>query len=176
MHRYGEEVPSLAQSSTRDDWKRTAYLLFERKRYHHAMSCFERAGLLHQRDIAGAYHLRENARTPGEEIMAGKAFEKVAHDSPEEEDKIRYLRVSADCFARANRFTHAARLYYTAREYDRSIECYLEVQAIDDAVRILTDHADAISARVTHETKGKARSHYLRNGQTGCVTLSQNIS
>ena len=165
VHQSGDMIPRLDSSSTPDAWAKTGRDLFERKKYRHAMSCFERADLTRERDIAEAFYLRENAQKPKDYVRASAAFETVANGSLA--DRVSYLCSAAKCLIQADRYLSAAKLYYSAEQYDDSIRCYLKKNAFDDIVHIL--HQGSVSGNLAEQAREKAKLHYLHNGRSEYV-------
>ncbi|CAE7232048.1 unnamed protein product, partial [Rhizoctonia solani] len=68
-----DPMPQLSVSSTEADWAKSGRLLFNKRLYPQAIFCFEKAGLLLERDIAAAYESRKQARL----LQAAKSVDRA---------------------------------------------------------------------------------------------------
>ncbi|KAJ7671947.1 hypothetical protein B0H17DRAFT_1208872 [Mycena rosella] len=167
----GTDTPRLAISSTVSEWEEQGRKLFANKRYRQSKHCFERALLPRQTAMAGAYHLRQEARkSPGgssrRAIEARKAafFEAAAAfvDCAKEDKTLAYFRIAAECFEDAGDDLQAAQSYRDAEEYTRSTELYRKLGNFDEAVAIVKTHKARIRPEVVTSVTSVARLYYFK--------------
>lgn len=134
--------------------------MFDAKNYREAVFCFERAHLHHERDIAKAWHLSDEAKTSWDYCKAGDAFESVARNSTSNTDKDTNLLLSVDCFLRGGSYLNAARLCFEIGKTELSVTYYLKATAFDDVHRILVEK-HPISEKLRLSARESVVSYYL---------------
>ncbi|KAI0757657.1 hypothetical protein C8Q80DRAFT_1092486 [Daedaleopsis nitida] len=175
MHPPNEPVPRLAVSSSKEEWAEAARSLFSKRHYSEAKLGFERAGLHHERDIALAYMLREEALSapavsrvgtgPSQSKLfsqAAKQFKAVADAEESEPEKRAYYRIAAECFSRCGAHHRAGVSYRAAEEYTLAAQAYRKAGSFDDAVEIIKSHTDDVEPEVVQKIRDVSRLHYIR--------------
>ena len=105
----GVDISSFGISSSPEEWEKFARSLFEKKRYAHAMECFQKASLHREAGVANAYYLRKKAgTTPSGQgsnlrrkrafVIAADAFVDCAFSAALDSEKPFYYRSAAQCF------------------------------------------------------------------------------
>ncbi|KAL4069231.1 hypothetical protein J3A83DRAFT_4536273 [Scleroderma citrinum] len=129
--------------SSREQWAATGHKLFNSGHFEQAIHCFERADLSRERQIAGAFQLREEARSiiqPSERRKAfhitAEAFEKCAEEAVDIEG-ITYYRDAAKCYALAGNIHEAANFYIKSEDFASAARQYQKAGYFDDIVRFL---------------------------------------
>ncbi|CAE6476351.1 unnamed protein product, partial [Rhizoctonia solani] len=141
-------MPQLSVSSTEADWAKSGRLLFNKRLYPQAIFCFEKAGLLVERDIAAAYESRKQARL----LQAAKsvdraarraAFASAASDfrgcailSKGKQQTSCYLR-AAECYLQAEDWKASAEAFYSANEFDLAARNFRRAGHFDEAVEVV---------------------------------------
>lgn len=178
MRTAGEDLPRLAQTSTKKEWAVVGKTLFERKQYTQARSCFERAGLRREMAIAHAYVLREHASRlpigkPGNsaEAIRRKAFVQAAKAflSYSSEQSLVYFRRSGECFEAAGKYREAAEVYDKGESYTESVSLYRRIGLFDEAIAIVFKTNDKVRQDVADDTKNAAKLYYLSRAETELV-------
>lgn len=178
-----DEVPRLAMSSTPEEWAATARTLFDNRRYLQAMRCYERAGLLREKQVSYAYYLREQARGTVKTrrttdnsrtiafITAAEAFLQSATLSKARKETIAYYRNAAECFIEANDDRRAAEAYLHAEEFTRSAQHYRKAGSFDDAVLVVQTHRQQIAPVDAETIIDVAKLHYVKENRLELVLL-----
>ncbi|CAE6419472.1 unnamed protein product, partial [Rhizoctonia solani] len=171
-----DPMPQLSVSSSEADWAKSGRLLFNKGLYPQAMFCFEKAGLLVERDIAGAYQARKDARLllvkSGDRQTRCGAFKKAANDflgcaflSKGKQQISCYLR-AAECYIQAEEWKSAAESYLSAEQFDLSARNFRRAGCFDEAVRIVKNYRDRLkSQNLVDEILGIARLEFLRKAE-----------
>ncbi|KAL4069230.1 hypothetical protein J3A83DRAFT_4413033 [Scleroderma citrinum] len=135
----------LSESSP-EQWAETGHKLFHCGNFEQAIHCFECAGLPRERRIAGAFHLREEARSilqPIEHrvawLAAAEAFAKCAEEAIDIE-RTSYYRDAAKCFALAGDIHEAANFYIASEDFTSAAKQYQKAGYFDDIVRLFKYH------------------------------------
>lgn len=168
-------------SSTLEEWAKSGTRFFSHSRYRQAELCFDRAGLTLERNISGAFRLRQEARLLERRSQqrqrtfkaAAEAFWKCAEMDRDQRNRcfIRsaecyveagHLRRASDAYCSAEEWTLAARYARMAGEFDRALEIIKETQGVEERV------ADSI----THVCKVV----FARTGQIEYVNCRASIS
>ncbi|KAI0791850.1 hypothetical protein C8Q75DRAFT_57350 [Abortiporus biennis] len=151
----GDKIPHLAVSSTQEEWAETGRHLFTLERYPQAAHCYQRAGMVREKDIALAYHTRYELQARSwrrgmdhERISAfvaiAEEFLRLAAISPLEE--LTYYRIAGECFAEVGEDRRAAEAYLRAKEYSSSAKSYRNAECFDEAVEIVQSHTTSIAS------------------------------
>ncbi|KAL4242837.1 hypothetical protein ABKN59_011431 [Abortiporus biennis] len=151
----GGKIPHLAVSSTQEEWAETGRHLFTLERYPQAAHCYQRAGMVREKDIALAYHTRYELQARSwrrgmdhERISAfvaiAEEFLRLAAISPLEE--FTYYRIAGECFAEVGEDRRAAEAYLRAKEYSSSAKSYRNAECFDEAVEIVQSHTTSIAS------------------------------
>ncbi|KAL4065823.1 hypothetical protein V8B97DRAFT_1919571 [Scleroderma yunnanense] len=135
----------LSESSP-EQWAETGHKLFHCGNFEQAIHCFECAGLPRERRIAGAFHLREEARSilqPIEHrvawLAAAEAFAKCAEEAIDIE-RTSYYRDAAKCYALAGDIHEAANFYIASEDFTSAAKQYQKAGYFDDIVRLFKYH------------------------------------
>jgi tetratricopeptide (TPR) repeat protein len=177
----GADVPQLAVSSSPEEWATMARTLFSHKRYFQAMHSYERAGMLREKAIAYAYHLREQARgipgrtRPGDnqrrnaydEVAA--AFLKSAQDATIFRERSEYYRIAAEAFLILEDHAQAAQAFEKASKFTEAAQNYRRAGMFDETVSVIQNHGKAMESSVASQLKDVARYYYLQRGDLKCV-------
>jgi tetratricopeptide (TPR) repeat protein len=166
--------PSLAIQSSQEEWEKTARSLFKKKRYAHAMQCFERASLQNEAAVSNAYLLREEARAlpSGEHhddlrtqafTRAAEAFIKSAPSASVERST--YYRIAAECFRECVRLPDAARSYVDAGEFDIGAQLYLDSEMHSHAIRIIHRHEREMRHSIVDQILFRCRLYYFQKSE-----------
>jgi tetratricopeptide (TPR) repeat protein len=180
------ELPRLAVASLSDEWERSGRSLFSKKRYAHAMQCFQRASLRREAAVAEAYLLRDQARAVslGQHnngdmrskafIDAAEAFVRCALSASVE--KRAYYRTAAVCFKESDKLSEATQNYLNAEDFDSAAKVFCDAQKFDDAVRVVRDHQDTMQSNVVLQVVSVCARHYFETGQSRQVSQNFPIS
>ena len=174
-----EDIPRLATTSTAEEWAETARTLFDRQRYAQAMRCYDRAVMPRERDVARAYHLREQADavSPADTrartaafTLAAEGFADSAQRSTNAEEITAYYRIAAECHVAIADHETAARYYLLAKEFTDSAVCYRKAGLFDNAVGVIQDnrgevYKKAANAEIADGIIKVAKLHYLKKHQ-----------
>ncbi|KAH7337934.1 hypothetical protein B0J17DRAFT_405653 [Rhizoctonia solani] len=171
-----DTMPQLGASSSEADWAKSGRLLFNKGLYPQAMFCFEKAGLLVERDIAGAYQARKDARlllakSTDRQTRRG-AFKKAADDflgcaflSKGKQQISCYLR-AAECFIQAEDWKPAAESYLSAEQFDLSAKNFRRAGCFDEAVQIVRKYRNQLKSQgLVDEILAIARLEFLRKSE-----------
>ena len=161
-------------SSTPEEWAQTAHVLFSHRRYTQAAHSFDRAGLPREKDVACAYHLREQARMkptiprPADissrlkaYVAAAEAFIGSAKAAAHTKERLAYYRIAAECFADVESHSAAAQTFLLASEYTRAAQHYRKAGLFDEAVAVIRAHREDIPAAVSDKIIHVAKIHYF---------------
>ncbi|KAG8732236.1 hypothetical protein FRC11_014976 [Ceratobasidium sp. 423] len=171
-----DPMPQLSASSSEADWAKSGRLLFNKALYPQAMFCFEKAGLLVERDIAGAYQARKDARLllakSVDRQTRREAFKKAAGDflgcaflSKGKQQISCYLR-AAECYIQAEEWKSAAESYLSAEEFDLSARNFRRAGCFEDAVQIVKKYRNRLKSRgLVDEILAIARLEFLRKSE-----------
>ncbi|CAE6480843.1 unnamed protein product [Rhizoctonia solani] len=168
-----DPMPQLSVSSTEADWAKSGRLLFNKRLYPQAIFCFEKAGLLVERDIAAAYELRKQARLlqaakSGDRAARRAAFARAASDfrgcailSKGKQQTSCYLR-AAECYLQAEDWKAAAEAFYSANDFDMAARNFRRAGCFEQAVGVVKNHKNNVQKNIADEIIGVARLEYLR--------------
>ncbi|CAE6534820.1 unnamed protein product [Rhizoctonia solani] len=171
-----DPMPQLSASSSEADWAKSGRLLFNKALYPQAMFCFEKAGLLVERDITGAYQARKDARLllakSADRQTRRDAFKKAANDflgcaflSKGKQQISCYLR-AAECYIQAEEWKLAAESYLSAEEFDLSARNFRRAGCFENAVQIVKKYRDRLKSReLVDEILSIARLEFLRKSE-----------
>ncbi|TDL28963.1 hypothetical protein BD410DRAFT_818373 [Rickenella mellea] len=174
-YRPGMNLPKLAETSSPEEWEKSGRMLFQHKRYSQAMHCFDRAGLPLEKAVAGAYVLRERARSvsfkEGRQnpirtkafITAAEAFIACARDSVGR--KVAYLKVAGDCFVEVGKFSRAAQSYLEAEQYTLATQNFRKAGLFDDAVNVIRCYSGKVRQEVADSVVDVAKLYYFKEGK-----------
>lgn len=180
------ELPRLAVGSSLDEWESSGRSLFSKKRYAHAMQCFQRASLSREEAVAEAYLLRDQARAvpPGQHdngnmrskafIDAAEAFVRCALSASV--GKRAYYRTAAACFKESDKLSEATQNYLNAEDFDSAAKVFCDAQKFDDAVHVVKDHRDTMQSNVVLQIVSVCARHYFETGQSRQVSQNFPIS
>ncbi|CUA74878.1 TPR and ankyrin repeat-containing protein 1 [Rhizoctonia solani] len=171
-----DPMPQLSVSSTEADWAKSGRLLFNKRLYPQAIFCFEKAGLMAERDIAAAYEARKQARL----LQAAKsvdratrraAFTKAASQFIEcaKSSKGRqqiscYLR-AAECHLQAEDWKAAAGAFYSGNDFNMAAKNFRRAGCFDEAVDVIKRHQHGVQRSLADEIIGVARLEYFRTNK-----------
>lgn len=129
------------------------------------------AGLLHEKDIATAYHLRELAqRTPQGLITASdlrrqaftkaaEAFSLCANMISSANAKRSYYRNSAQCYINAAEIKKAGEMYLLAEEPTEATKVIRQGELFDEAGDGLEKYTERIELADVEKVKGVTKIH-----------------
>ena len=132
--------------------------------------------MLRARDIAGAFHLREMARStlrvnsssappkPREQafVVAARAFSLCADISPLKKEKRAYYRNSAECYLEASELKKAAEAYILIEEHTKAAQIYRQGGLFDEAVDTIEQYSEHIEPSDAEKIKDVAKIHYSK--------------
>ncbi|CAE6379695.1 unnamed protein product, partial [Rhizoctonia solani] len=171
-----DKMPQLSVSSSEADWAKSGRLLFNKGLYPQAMFCFEKAGLLVERDIASAYQARKDARLllvkSADRQTWRSAFKNAANDflgcaflSKGKQQISCYLR-AAECYIQAEEWKLAAESYLSAEHFDLSARNFRRAGCFDEAVQIVKKYRHRLNSQdLVDEILGIARLEFLRKSE-----------
>ncbi|KLO20395.1 hypothetical protein SCHPADRAFT_897689 [Schizopora paradoxa] len=168
-----DKTPSLAVSSSPDEWDKMGRSLFVNKQYHQAVHCFDRACLPIEKGIAQAYYLRQQARALDKStlkrlpirkeafINAAEAFIKCAQARYRES----YWRNAGECFVEAENPRRAAAAYFEAKLYTDAVKQFKKAGSYDEAVHVVQEKGEFVDKTVAENIIDVSRLHYLKVGE-----------
>lgn len=172
----GVDVPQLAVSSSPEEWANTGKSLFQHKRYHQAMHCFERAGMTREVAVAKAYSLREQARSipptnhaaqdarrKGAFTDAAEAFLRCAAAAKKDNERRTYYGIAGDCFVVLDAYHRAAEAYLAGDSFSKAAISYRKAGSFRDAVEVIKGHRKNMDANVVRSVMDVARLHFFRD-------------
>ncbi|CAE6535633.1 unnamed protein product [Rhizoctonia solani] len=171
-----DKMPQLSVSSSEADWAKSGRLLFNKGLYPQAMFCFEKAGLLVERDISGAYQARKDARLllvkSADRQRRRSAFKNAANDflgcaflSRGRQQISCYLR-AAECYIQAEEWKLAAESYLSAENFDLSARNFRRAGCFDEAVQVVKQYRHRLkNQNLVEEILGIARLEFLRKSE-----------
>ncbi|KAH9017016.1 P-loop containing nucleoside triphosphate hydrolase protein [Lactarius pseudohatsudake] len=177
----GADVPQLAVSSSPEEWAKMARTLFSHKRYFQAMHSYERAGMLREKAIAHAYHLREQARGIPVRNRSGdnkrrdahtevaRAFLASAREATIFRERSEYYRIAAEAFLVLEDHAQAAQAFEKASKFTEAGQNYRRAGMFDATVSVIQNHGDAMDSSVASQLTDVARYYYLQRGDLKCV-------
>lgn len=158
-----------------------ARTLFTHKRYFQAMHSYERAGMLREKAIAHAYHLREQARAipvrnrPGDSQRRNaytevtKAFLASAQEATILRERIEYYRIAAEAFLILEDYAKAANAFEKASKFTEAAQNYRRAGMFDETVSVIQNHSTSMDSSVASQLTDVARYYYLERGDLKCV-------
>ncbi|KAI0089831.1 hypothetical protein BDY19DRAFT_992789 [Irpex rosettiformis] len=167
-------VPQLASSSKLEEWAEMAKTLFANKRYSQASRAFERAKMPREKDIAGAYHLREAAqRTPRSQNTvlnpreqafhaAAEAFFLCAGLSPSRKERLAYYRIAAECYLEASELKKAAEAYILTEDHTQAAQVFRQGGLFDEAIDTIDQYKEQIQPIEAEKIRDVAKIHYSK--------------
>ncbi|KAG8220598.1 hypothetical protein J3R82DRAFT_2824 [Butyriboletus roseoflavus] len=168
----GMDVPQIAVSSTREEWKKSGRYLLDHKKYLQAMHCFDRASLPRMVAVCNAFHLREVAHAkvgvapPRAQqdafLTAADAFMASGDDAPPGKEKLQYYRNAAHCYVRAEDDQKAAIGYISAQDYDQGARHFRKVGLFNETLEVLHKHSQKIPSESLEELYTVCRLFYCR--------------
>ncbi|KAG9124528.1 hypothetical protein FRC07_011289 [Ceratobasidium sp. 392] len=170
-----DPIPQLAVSSLETDWARSGNFLFKEQLYAQAMFCFDKAGLLLERDIATAYQFRKEAwllfaKSADQETWRN-SFTKAANSflrcAPRTNGKQRtacFIR-AAECFSQTADWKLAAGAFLSAEEFGLAAKNLCHAGCFVDAADIVKKHKDRIQKELADEVINTARLGCLRRSE-----------
>jgi len=131
--------------------------MFLDRRYAQASVAFLKAGQTWEASICDAYLLREKARSISTTarvvriqafIIAAKAFSKCAQDSPSNrvDERRTYYGTAGECYSEARDLKNAGDSYWMAEQYHVAARTYREGGYLDEMVKVITQHGDALES------------------------------
>ncbi|KAI9436974.1 hypothetical protein H4582DRAFT_1853973 [Lactarius indigo] len=172
----GADVPQLAVSSSPEEWAKMARTLFSHKRYFQAMHSYERAGMPREKDIAYAYHLREQARGIPVRNRLGdnkrrdaytevaRAFLASAREATIFRERSEYYRIAAEAFLVLEDHAQAAQAFENASKFTEAAQNYRRAGMFDATVSVIQNHGDFMDSSVASQLTDVARYYYLQRG------------
>ena len=141
------------------------------------MHSYERAGMLREKAIAYAYHLREKARGIPVRNRAGEnerwnAYKKVAtaflasagETGATSRERSEYYRIAAEAFLILEEYAQAARAFEKASKFTEAAQNYRHAGMFDDTVSIIKNHGAVMDSSVAETLTNVARYYYLERG------------
>jgi len=147
--------------------------MFTNKRYAQALVAFQRAGRTREVAICHAFLLRENARAvPDDQVKdrigafneAGDAFSACAEASPLHRtgERLAYYTNAAECFVQGRTLKKAGGCFAHAEQYSKAARVYREGGHFDEMVEVLEEHSDQIEANLLAQLKKVAQMNYFK--------------
>jgi hypothetical protein len=145
------------------------------------MHSYERAGMLREKAIAYAYHLREQARgivvrnRPGDNkrrtayTEVAEAFLASAQDATIFRERSEYYRIAAEAFVILEDHAQAAQAFEKASKFTEAAQHYRRAGMFDETVSVIQSHGNAVDSSVASQLTDVARYYYLQRGDLGCV-------
>ncbi|THU96852.1 hypothetical protein K435DRAFT_965733 [Dendrothele bispora CBS 962.96] len=172
----GMDIPRLATTSAPEEWAKKGEVLFHQKKFAEAKLCFGKARMYNHATIANAYLLRTKAECTEANSKLGKqnrlelfffAAEAFMDCSKCASEKRRpdFLRLSGDCYKRANQFLLAADAYFSAGRFNDAILCYREISRFDEAINILQRERENIKPEIAEDIIRLAKLFYFNQVQ-----------
>ncbi|KAH9971205.1 hypothetical protein BGW80DRAFT_1322645 [Lactifluus volemus] len=152
----GTDVPQLAVSSSPEEWAKMARTLFSHKRYYQAMHSYERAGKTREKNVANAYHLREQARgipvrnRPGDDerrnayTKVAEAFLASGQEATITRERNEYYRIAAESFLVLEDHARAAQAFEKASKFTEAAQHYRHAGMFDETVSVIRNHGSAM--------------------------------
>ncbi|KAJ3757218.1 hypothetical protein EV360DRAFT_46501, partial [Lentinula raphanica] len=170
----GTNIPKLITSSKPEDWAKDGHMFFNAEKWAEAKFSFEHALMFEKAAIAEAYHFQEiaehssldksNIRLRKKQFCnAAEAFYRCSQTAGHE-DMHDLLRLSANCYCKADEYLQAAKNYYKAHLFAASINCYRKVDHYDEAVKIA--QTEEIAPELFDETIRVAKLFYFNQAQS----------
>ena len=143
------------------------------------MHSYERAGMSREKDIAYAYHLREQARgipirnRPGDNerrsayTKVTKAFLASAQQATIFRERSEYYRIAAEAFLILEDHAQAAKAFEKASKFTEAAQHYRHAGLFDETVSVIKNHGDAMEPTVADKLTDVARYFYLQRGEPG---------
>ena len=183
MHPPEEPIPKLAVASDKEEWAEAAWSLFRKRHYSEAMLGFERAGLKHEREVALAYHLREQAFAAPANSRAGAgpsqaaAFSQAAKQfvavaRAEQSEQRTYYRIAAECFVRNGDHRKAGAAYRAAEEYTLAAQHYRKAGDFENAVKVVNAHQTEVESEIGASIVEVSKLHFIRKNKIEYVFRS----
>lgn len=147
------------------------------------MHSYERAGMLREKAIAHAYHLREQARgipvrsRPGDNerrnayTKVAEAFLASAQEATIFRERSEYYRIAAEAFLVLEDHAQAAKAFEKASKFTEAAQHYRHAGLFDEIVSVIKNHGDAIDPTVRDKLTDVARYFYLQRGDDGNLKL-----
>jgi hypothetical protein len=152
------------------------------------MHSFERAGMPREKDIAYAYHLREQARGILVRNRAGdnerrNAYEKVAKaflasagdPGVTSRERREYYRIAAETFPILEDHAQAAWAFEKASKFTEAAQNYRYAGMFDETVSVIKNHGAVMDSSVAEKLTGVARYYYLERGDLKYILPSYHL-
>jgi tetratricopeptide (TPR) repeat protein len=177
-------VPQLAVSSSPEEWAKMARTLFSHKRYYQAMHSYERAGKTREKNVAYAYHLREQARgipvrnRPGDDerrnayTKVAEAFLASGQEATITRERSEYYRIAAESFLVLEDHARAAQAFEKASKFTEAAQHFRHAGMFDETVSVIRNHGSTMDPLVTSKLTDVARYFYLQGGELKYVSIS----
>ena len=169
----GTPIPKLARSSGKEEWAKAARSLFSKHQYSEAAEAFERAGLVQDRRIAWAYHLRELARSSpanarSKELSqsfafgrAAEGFQIAARGAEEPDNRQTYYRIAAECYISSGDSGKAGAAYRHAAEYTLSAQHFRRAGMFDEAIDVIKSYDSDVRPDVAQSIIEVSKLYYI---------------
>ncbi|KAK7688198.1 hypothetical protein QCA50_008568 [Cerrena zonata] len=167
-----DPIPQLAVSSAQAEWAEKGHSLFKNGTYRQAVHCFERAGMEHERNVAYAYSLQQEAfLLPEISLTRAETFRKAADlfiqcaMSETVPDETRaYYGQAGRCLTESGDHSRAGDIFLAAEKYTASAQAYRKADMFDTAVHVVHNHEDAVDSGVASSIVAVAKLHYFKAG------------
>jgi tetratricopeptide (TPR) repeat protein len=149
----------------------TGRSLFKKKRYAHAIQCFEKASLQKEAAVAKAYLLREEAQAmpscEHDNVLRTRAFTKAAEAfiksaASASVERTTYYRIAAECFRECAELIKAAQLYIDAEEFGIGAQLYLDSEMHSHAIRVIRKHERKMRRGIVDQILFRCRLYYFQ--------------
>ena len=149
------------------------------------MHSYERAGMPREKDIAYAYHLREQARgipirnRPGDNERRSayrkvtEAFLASAQQATISRERTEYYRIAAEAFLVLEDHAQAAKAFEKASKFTEAAQNYRHAGLFDEMVSVIKNHRDAMDHTVADKLMDVARYFYLQRENLEYSSLSR---
>jgi tetratricopeptide (TPR) repeat protein len=177
--------------STPEEWNQAGRVLFGRRLFTQAASCFDKAHRQHDREVSIAYQLREDARAVNIQDRklhqkrirlfreAARAFQSCTESSTSDSDRHNCYRHAGECFLKAEDFEFAAKSFKAAKEFTEAALLFRKIGDFDEAIDIVkpyTGEESLVDPSVKDEIIKVAKLEYARKHDFKCVLFSTLIS
>ncbi|EMD41355.1 hypothetical protein CERSUDRAFT_120481 [Gelatoporia subvermispora B] len=151
----GPKLSQFAKQSTHDDWERR---FKELKMYNEEAVAL--AFLARHR--ADAMSGTSSAKTRAYDTAA-EAFLQSADKFTGSQERLIYLRYSADCLVESGQPLEAAKRYLKAQHYERAVQHYFACDRLEMSLEIIRGHRQSVNDNLVRTVEHTARLWYLKN-------------
>ena len=148
------------------------------------MHSYERAGKTREKNVAYAYHLREQARgipvrnRPGDDerrnayTKVAEAFLVSGQEATISRERSEYYRITAESFLVLEDHAQAAQAFEKASKFTEAAQHYRHAGMFDETVSVIRNHGSTMDPSVTSKLTDVAKYFYLQGGELKCVSIS----